>query len=145
MLSTLFHHSREPLAARKFLLFSTITSEILLFKAFRLSSLRDLALSIHFTNGVIQPGSRGDIDTVLRGMHLFKCSRIILSSWLTVWSTSDKRLPSLPLSMPSVNRAFCPLSDIGSELCVGWDEAFCQLVKSHHRNRFLSACYGRCP
>ena len=145
MLSTLFHHSRELLAARKFLLFSTITSEILLFKAFRLSSLRDLALSIHFTSGVIQPGSRGDIDTVLRGMFLFKCSRIILSSWLTVWSTSDKHLPSLPLSMPSVNRAFCPLSDIGSELCVGWDEAFCQLVKSHHRNRFLSACYGRCP
>lgn len=145
MLSTLFHHSRELLAARKFLLFSTITSEILLFKAFQLSSLRDLALSIHFTSGVIQPGSRGDIDTVLRGMFLFKCSRIILSSWLTVWSTSDKHLPSLPLSMPSVNRAFCPLSDIGSELCVGWDEAFCQLVKSHHRNRFLSACYGRCP
>ena len=145
MLSTLFHHSRELLAARKFLLFSTITSEILLFKAFRLSSLRDLALSIHFTSGVIQPGSRGDIDTVLRGMFLFKCSRIILSSWLTVWSTSDKHLPSLPLSMPSVNRAFCPLSDIGSELCVGWDEAFCQLVKSHHRNRFLSACYGRRP
>ena len=41
--------------------------------------------------------------------------------------------------MLRINHAFYTLSDLASELSVGWDEAFCQLINSNHSDRFLSA------
>ena len=49
------------------------------------------------------------------------------------------KLSSLPLPMLRINHAFYTLSDLASELSVGWDEAFCQLINSNHSDRFLSA------
>ena len=53
------------------------------------------------------------------------------------------KLSSLPLPMLRINHAFSTLSDLASELSVGWDEAFCRLINSNHSDRFFLSAFGK--
>ena len=81
--STCFHHSRLPKTAFGFFLFSLMISEILLLielkRSLLLREILDLALSIDFTRGDIQTGSRDDIRTDFSGRHLSISVRIFFS------------------------------------------------------------------
>lgn len=45
--------------------------------------------------------------------------------------------------MLRINHAFSTLSDLASELSVGWDEAFCRLINSNHSDRFFLSAFGK--
>ena len=45
--------------------------------------------------------------------------------------------------MLRINHAFYTLSDLASELSVGWDEAFCRLINSNHSDRFFLSAFGK--
>ena len=92
-LSTCFHHSLAPTGAwRRFLLFSLITSLILLLIARSRSSMfwpiLDLDLIKDLRRGVTHARSRDEMQTVLNGMHLSMCLWIRVSKWFTASSGS---------------------------------------------------------
>ena len=92
-LSTCFYHSLAPTGAwRRFLLFSLITSLILLLIARSRSSMfwpiLDLDLIKDLRRDVTHNGSRDEMQTVLNGMHSSKCLWIRVSKLFTASSGS---------------------------------------------------------
>ena len=92
-LSTCFYHSLAPTGAwRRFLLFSMITSLILLLIAGSRSSMfwpiLDLDLIKDLRRGVTHARSRNEMQTVLNGMHLSMCLWIRVSKLFTASSRS---------------------------------------------------------
>ena len=92
-LSTCFYHSLAPTGAwRRFLLFSLITSLILLLIAPSRSSMfwpiLDLDLIKDLRRGVTHAGSGDEMQTVLNGMHLSMCLWIRVSKLFTASSGS---------------------------------------------------------
>ena len=107
-----FHHFPAPTGAWRFLLFSLITSLILLLNSRSWSPLfwpiLDLDLIRDLRGGVTHTGSCNEMQTVLNGMHLSTCLWIRVSKLFTASSTSfvPKTLSQVSPTISKYNTSF---------------------------------------